>query len=63
MPTPRVLAPLVAFGLALGGAAAVGTASPVTAAAEFDPLDAPQRIADTRPAGETVDDQFEGAGK
>lgn len=38
------------------------TGGPTTAAGEFEPLTAPQRIADTRPSGETVDGQFEAQG-
>ncbi len=54
----------IALSAALTGTLLVGAASPTnaSAAAEFDPLDAPQRIADTRPSGETIDGLFEKTG-
>jgi hypothetical protein len=46
---------------AIGGVAA-SDGRPAVAAGEFAPLDAPKRIADTRPTGETIDDEFAGTG-
>ncbi len=53
----------ITLSASLIGALVVGAGSPPTAsAAEFDALSAPQRIADTRPSGETVDDLVEKIG-
>lgn len=57
---------LLAAGVALCASVliGVGAAPPIASGAQeaFSPLDAPQRIADTRSGGETVDDRFEKIG-
>lgn len=45
---------------ALAVSALVGASTTPAAAAPFEPLDSPQRIVDTRPNGQTVDNEFEG---